>query len=337
MLVDDITITIKAGNGGNGASTFLRSRHQPKGGPDGGNGGNGGSIYFCGTDDITALQQFRFKKKIMGEDGISGRSQKLFGRNGHDITVYVPLGTTITDETFGDIYEITDTTTKVLVAAGARGGRGNAEFKSAVNQTPTYAETGRQTPVKTIHLVLKFIADVGLIGLPNAGKSSLLEALTAAHPKIGDYPFTTLEPNLGIMKGLVLADIPGLIEGASEGKGLGIKFLKHIEKTKVLLHCVDCTDPSPLKTYEVVREELGKYNPELLNKKEIILLTKSDLIDAKEMKKKVSLFKKMKKDIVTVSAIDDIALEELQKVIIKIVKMEKESVDYLTLGDNSNG
>lgn len=327
MLVDDITITLKAGNGGNGFSSFLRSRHQPKGGPDGGNGGNGGSIYFQGTDDITALTQFRYKKKVMAEDGIAGKSQKLFGRNGRDTIVYVPLGTHITDNTFGDEFEITDTTTPILVAHGGRGGRGNAEFKSAVNQTPTYAENGRQTPEKEVHLVLKFIADIGLIGLPNAGKSSLLEALTAAHPKIGDYPFTTLEPNLGVFSGKIIADIPGLIEGASEGKGLGIKFLKHIEKTKVLLHCIDTSQHDMWKAYTVVRNELKNYNKELLDKKEIILLTKSDLIDAKELKKKVALFKKHKKEVVTVSAIDDATLEELQKVIIKLVKMENESVD----------
>lgn len=271
MLLDDVTITVKGGNGGNGALSFLHSRHQPKGGPDGGNGGNGGSVFFQGTDDITALQQFRYKKKVVAPDGESGRGQKLFGHNGEDVTVFVPLGTKITDETFDESWEITDTTTRILVAHGGRGGRGNTEFKSATNQTPAYAEKGRIVPEKTVHLELKFIADIGLIGLPNAGKSSLLEALTNANPKIGDYPFTTLEPNLGVMHGKIIADIPGLIEGAHEGKGLGIRFLKHVERTRLLVHCIDSTSDDVLRDYETIRNELRSYSSELVKKKEIVV------------------------------------------------------------------
>lgn len=318
MLVDDVIITVKAGNGGRGSTSFLRSRHQPRGGPDGGNGGSGGSVYFRGTTDITALQQFQFKKKIFAENGLDGRGQKLFGRNGKDITVYVPVGTTITDLTYGDTWEVIDTKTQILVARGARGGRGNTEFKSATNQSPIYAENGKQTSIREIHLVLKFIADIGLIGLPNAGKSSLLEALTRAHPKIGDYPFTTLEPNLGVMAGLVLADIPGLIEGAHEGRGLGIKFLKHIEKTRLLIHCIDVTSKDLLSDYAVIRNELKRYDKMLAKKKEIILLTKIDLIEKEELDRKVDIFKKKSKKALGVSVIDDESLNKLAQMLQKI-------------------
>lgn len=236
MLIDNVTIQIKAGDGGDGASTFLRNGLTARGGPDGGNGGNGGNVYFQGSNNIRDLKEFRYKKKIQAEDGTPGRNQKMFGKNAPQLTVLVPLGTQITDETAGIVYEITDTTSPYLIALGGLGGRGNVEFKSATNQAPTFAEEGTKGEEKTLHLELKLIADIGLIGLPNAGKSSLLAVLTHANPKVGDYPFTTLEPNIGMLDTYALADIPGLIEGASHGKGLGIAFLKHIEKTKIIVH-----------------------------------------------------------------------------------------------------
>lgn len=241
MLVDNITLQIKAGNGGDGAATFLSNAQKVKGGPDGGNGGNGGNIYFQGSNNINDLRQFRFQKKMRADDGVAGKRRNLFGKNAPHMTVYLPMGTQITDTVSGAVLEITDTTTPILLAQGGKGGRGNNAFKSATNQAPKYAEKGTQGEEKTLLLELRLIADIGLIGLPNAGKSSLLASLTNATPKIANFPFTTLEPNIGMMGIYALADIPGLIEGASKGRGLGVSFLKHIEKTKVLAHCIDAT------------------------------------------------------------------------------------------------
>jgi len=313
MLVDNVTLHIKAGDGGNGAATFLRNGQTAKGGPDGGNGGNGGHVYFQGSNNINDLRQFRFEKKIRAADGIKGKRQKLFGKNADHLTIFVPLGTQITDTTSGRIVEITDTTTPVLLARGGKGGRGNTEFKSATNQAPMYAEKGTLGEEKDLLLELKLIADIGLIGLPNAGKSSLLAVLTHAHPKVGDYPFTTLEPNIGMLGKYALADIPGLIEGASQGKGLGVTFLKHIEKTKILLHCIESTDPDAGKTYTTVRHEFENYNISLLDKPEIILLTKTDLGDEKVITKNTKLFQKKGKQVLTCSIYDEESLDILKQ------------------------
>lgn len=315
MLVDNVSLYIKAGDGGNGALSFLRNGLTAKGGPDGGDGGNGGSIYFQASHNITDLREFRFKKKIVAIDGIPGKKKKLFGKNAPDVTIFVPIGTQITDTTTGKTYEITNTNTKVLLAHGGKGGRGNDRFKSATNQTPMFAEKGTLGERKDLLLELRLIADIGLIGLPNAGKSSLLAVLTHATPKIGDYPFTTLEPNIGVLteNTFMIADIPGLIEGASKGRGLGVTFLKHIEKTKLLIHCIDATDPEIEKTYQTVRAEFKAYNPLLLTKPEIILLTKIDLIDTKDLQKKIKLFQKKKKKILTCSIYDEKSLNLLKQ------------------------
>ncbi len=313
MLVDNVTLQIKAGNGGDGAATFLRNGLTSRGGPDGGNGGNGGNIYFQGSNNIRDLKEFRFKKKIRAEDGTPGRNQKMFGKNAQHTTVLVPLGTTITDMATGRVYEITDTVSPYLIALGGLGGRGNAEFKSATNQAPHYAEKGTKGEEKKLHLELRLIADIGLIGLPNAGKSSLLSVLTHANPKIGNYPFTTLEPNIGMLDHFAIADIPGLIEGASAGKGLGTAFLKHIEKTKMIVHCIDVTDPTPQKTYEIVRKEFAEYNKTLLEKPEIILFTKTDLVDEDILASKIKLFKKNHKHILHISVFDDKSIKQMRE------------------------
>lgn len=319
MLVDNITLHIKAGNGGNGAATFLRNSQTAKGGPDGGNGGNGGNIYFQGSHNVSDLRQFRFQKKIRAQDGIGGKKKKLFGKNAEHVTVFVPVGTRITDQASGEIIEITDTKTPILIATGGKGGKGNDEFKSATNQTPMFAETGGVGEEKDLLLELRIIAEIGLIGLPNAGKSSLLAVLTNATPKIGDYPFTTLEPNIGMLGKHPIADIPGLIEGASTGKGLGISFLKHIEKTKILIHCIDSTDENPKKAYETIHKEFEQYNELLLNKPEIILLTKTDLSDAKTVEKAKKVFEKMGKKVLTSSIYDAESLEKLKQEIEKLL------------------
>ena len=315
MLIDEAAIFIKAGNGGNGSANLKRNAQTAKGGPDGGNGGNGGNVFVQGVDDITGLSEFRYKKKVIAEDGIKGSKQNLYGRNGKDLIIMLPLGTQITDAKTKEVIEILNSTDKILVAKGGKGGRGNNEFKTATNQTPIYAEKGELGEEKNLYLELKLIADIGLIGLPNSGKSSLLSVLTNAHPKIGDYPFTTLEPNLGVMNGLIIADIPGLIEGASGGKGLGDKFLKHVEKTRILIHCIDIQSVNLIKDYETIRGELGIYSKILLEKKEIVLLTKSDLLEEKQIEEKLKIAKKANKDAFTVSIYDEDSILSLKKTI----------------------
>ncbi|EKD65220.1 MAG: GTPase ObgE [uncultured bacterium] len=321
MLIDEITIKVKAGNGGNGASTFHSTRWQPKGGPDGGNGGNGGSIYFVGINDITSLSQFRYKKEIRAENGIDGKNRKMYGKNASPLIVKVPIGTEITDIHSDTAISVNDEDTKHLIVKGGTGGRGNTEFKSATNQTPTYAEKGEIGEEKTLHLVLKIIADVGLIGLPNAGKSSLLSSITNAHPKIADYPFTTLEPNLGAMSKLIIADIPGLIEGASKGKGLGTSFLKHIQKTKILLHCIDPTSDDIVKDYKTIRKELKDFAKELFEKREMIVVTKADLVDEKRTKEVEKKLKMSNKNLIFTSIFNDQLLSKLKDKIFDLVKV----------------
>jgi len=312
MLVDNINLVIKAGNGGDGAVSFLRNESTAKGGPDGGNGGNGGSIYFQGSTNINDLREFRYKKKIAAESGIPGKHKNLFGKNAQSLTIHLPLGTRITDMSSGEVTEIVDTITPFLAARGGKGGRGNTEFKSATNQTPRFAERGTQGEEKKLLLELRIIADVGLIGLPNAGKSSLLSVLTNATPKIGDYPFTTLEPNIGMMGKNAIADIPGLIEGASKGKGLGVEFLKHIEKTKILVHCIDASTEDAQKAYSTVRNEFKQYNTSLLEKPEIVLLTKTDLASKDRIKENAKILKKTGKKVLNASIYDPKSLEALK-------------------------
>ncbi|MBI4080522.1 MAG: GTPase ObgE [Candidatus Levybacteria bacterium] len=324
MLVDEVKIIVKAGNGGNGSVHFRRNAQTPKGGPDGGNGGNGGNVYLIGVSDVNALAEFRYKKIIKAEDGVAGGRQDMHGRNGKDLIISIPVGTRVTVEETGIVYEIDASKEPLLIAKGGKGGLGNTTFKTATNQTPQYAESGEVGEQRTIIFELRLIADIGLIGLPNAGKSSLLSLLTNARPKIGNYPFTTLEPNLGVMpvrqsfaqanadgQNIVLADIPGLIEGASVGKGLGAKFLKHVEKTHVLLHCIDSTTEDVKKAYASVRKELEAYSEALQQKKEIVLLTKADLVTEKEKQKKMTQLGSLKKEILSVSVYDQKSIDAL--------------------------
>lgn len=325
MLVDDVTISIEAGNGGNGSMSLRRNAQTARGGPDGGNGGNGGSVYIQGIDDILGLAEFRFKKLIKAEDGIKGAKQNLFGRAGKDTVIRIPVGTVITDTQTGEQWEVTDTETKLLIAQGGIGGRGNNEFKTATNQTPRYAEKGTPGQARIVKLELKIIADIGFIGLPNAGKSSLLKSLTNANPKIGNYPFTTLEPHLGMLSNIAMADIPGLIEGAHEGRGLGIQFLRHVEKTKLLVHCIDITSPKPIADYTTIRNELSSYNKALIEKPEVIVLTKTDLTTEKEAEKVLKKMQKKNRDVLLVSVINDAQLDKLKRFLIQFVKDQSAS------------
>lgn len=319
MFVDTVSIIVRAGSGGDGAATLSRTAKTSKGGPDGGNGGNGGNVYFQGSHNLTDLRQFRYKKKIVAENGINGGGKNAFGRNAPHITIELPWGTKVTDLVTGQTYEIMDTSAPVLIAQGGIGGRGNVAFKSATNRTPREFEIGTKGQERTLHLDLRLIAQVGLIGLPNAGKSSLLAVLTSATPKIGSYAFTTLDPTVGMLERYTIADLPGLIEGASTGKGLGIKFLKHIEKTKMLVHCIDSTQDHPEKAYEVVAQEFAEFNPHLLEKPEIILLTKVDLVDKKLVKKLITLFQKKGKTVRTSSIYDSKSISRLKEYLLTML------------------
>lgn len=278
-LIDEVRITIKGGDGGDGLVHFYTDASRSKGGPDGGNGGNGGSVYFEGVSDITKLNQFRHSKVYSAQNGQPGGRNQRSGKKGNDLIIPVPVGTVVNYDN-GSSVEVLKVGQKILMAKGGSGGRGNFVFRSATNQTPKQAEPGFKCQPKKLFLQLKLIAQIGLIGLPNAGKTSLLNELTRANAKVANYAFTTLEPNLGISRsGHVIADIPGLIEGAAVGRGLGVKFLKHIERTKLLVHCVSVESSNPLKDYQTVRTELANYSSTLAQKPEIIVLTKSDLID----------------------------------------------------------
>lgn len=313
MLIDEATIEIKAGDGGDGKISFRREKFIPKGGPDGGNGGTGGDFYFIGSRDLGALRLFRYQKKFSAEDGQAGEKKKKTGKDGQDKVIALPSGTLIKDLETGETWEINKPEDKYLMAKGGKGGLGNWEFRSATNQTPRFAEKGTPGQKRKLFLELRLIADIGLIGLPNAGKSSLLNELTRTKVKVAAYPFTTLEPNLGVMDGLILADLPGLIEGASKGKGLGFKFLRHIKKTKLLVHCISLETSDALEDYQVVRKELGEYEKELLEKPEIILLTKADLVDPLVLKENKKELRQTEEEILDCSIYDDQGLALLKK------------------------
>lgn len=315
MLIDDITITMQAGNGGNGAVSYRKEKFVPRGGPDGGNGGWGGSIDVVGVNDIAALRSFRYKKEIKAQNGEHGRGKKQHGARGADLIIPIPIGSILTDTLTGDVWEINNPGDTYTIVRGGRGGRGNWEFKSSTDKAPDFAEEGRPGKFRTIHINLQFIADVGLIGLPSAGKSSLLNALTNTDVKVADYPFTTLEPHLGMLGRTILADIPGLIEGAHSGKGLGVKFLKHIEKTSLLLHCIDGTSNDVIADYHTIRNELAAYNEKLVEKEEVIVLTKSDMLAADEIEKKKKELLTFEKKVLVTSIIDDASLKKLKEAI----------------------
>jgi len=315
MIVDDVSLTVTAGKGGDGHVSFRREKFIPRGGPDGGNGGKGGDVYFVGVSDLSALRQFRYKKHIKGHNGEHGKTKKRYGKDAEDIDIKIPIGTTVANVDSGESFSIDTVGQRELIARGGRGGRGNYEFLSNENRVPTEFEVGKEGHEKNIHLSLHFIADVGLIGLPSAGKSSLLNVLTHAEVKVGNYPFTTLEANLGEMEGIIIADIPGLILGAHEGKGLGIKFLKHIEKTKILIHCIDATSTDVVGDYHIIRTELKEFSASLIEKKEIILLTKADLVDAEVIKEQTKALEKCAEKIISTSIIDDESINELKVLI----------------------
>lgn len=320
MLVDEVTVQLEAGRGGKGAVAFNKTRLNL--GPTGGDGGRGGNIYFEGVSDINALQYFSGKPVIRAEAGKDGRGQFLDGKSGPDLILKVPAGTTIHNLETGFTKEITKIGERLLVAGGGTGGRGNFKFRGPSNTSPKQSEEGTAGDIVNYTLSLRLIADVGLVGLPNAGKSSLLNELTRARSKVANYAFTTLEPHLGAYHGLIIADIPGLIEGASEGKGLGFKFLKHIERTKTLFHLVSAESEDPVHDYKIVRSELEAYNSALVKEDEKIFLTKSDAVSPEVLKTHVAAFKKIKKTVTPISILDNKSLEEVRK-ILNVIKSKK--------------
>ncbi len=300
--IDEALIHVKAGDGGNGCISFRREKYVPKGGPDGGDGGKGGDVYLVATSSKHTLLDFHYRRVFKAGRGQHGRGKNQHGRSGNDIYIPVPVGTVVKDAITGEVLaDLVEDGQKWLAARGGRGGRGNARFATSTNQAPRFAEEGEKGEERDLKLELKLLADVGIVGFPNAGKSTLISVISEAKPKIADYPFTTLTPQLGVVsvdsdRTFVVADIPGLIEGAHKGAGLGIQFLKHIERTRVIIHLIDISsiDPSdPLKPYRAIREELRNFNPLLLEKPEVVALNKIDLMgDRKEIDKLLDIYKK---------------------------------------------
>lgn len=287
--IDYVKIYCRSGNGGKGSTHFHREKFVPKGGPDGGDGGRGGHIILKGSKDYWTLLHLKYQRHIFAGHGGDGSSSRSFGKDGEDKTIIVPCGTIACDALTGEfLCDITEDGQEVILIKGGRGGLGNWHFRTSTNQTPRYAQPGEPFTEKEIILELKVLADVGLVGFPNAGKSTLLSVVSAAKPKIANYPFTTLTPNLGIVeyrdyRSFCIADIPGIIEGAAEGKGLGVRFLRHIERNSILLFMVAADSDDIVKDYEILLDELRKYNPELLNKKRILAISKADIIDEELM------------------------------------------------------
>lgn len=332
QFIDESKIHLKAGDGGNGASSFRREKFVPRGGPDGGDGGRGGSIIFECTKDLNTLIDFRFQQHFIAKSGIKGHGANRNGLSGNDMILKVPMGTQVFLEDESEM--ITDLMIdgeRVVIAKGGRGGLGNANFKSSTNRAPTYAQKGEEGQSLVVVLKLKLLSDSGLLGMPNAGKSTFLAATTRAKPKIADYPFTTLKPQLGVVyvdkHEFVLADIPGLIKGASEGKGLGDRFLKHIERCGVLLHLIDGSAEDVVDNYRVIRGEISGYSPELLQKSEVIALNKIDMLSAEEIKEKTKKLKDFlkksgvkKPQVFTISGVSGEGVEEVLRELYKRIE-----------------
>jgi GTP-binding protein len=318
MLIDDITIRVVAGNGGDGMVAFNKNLMSL--GPTGAAGGTGGSVYVEGVSDLGALTRLRNAKVFEAESGDVGGRQFNDGQDGEDLTIYVPVGTVIHNLDTKTESEITKIGERLLIANGGRGGKGNFHYRSSTNTSPKQSQKGEPGEKWTVRLELKLIADVGLIGLPNAGKSSLLNELTRAKSKVANYAFTTLEPNLGVYYDLILADVPGIIEGASSGKGLGIKFLRHVERTNTLFHLISAESTDPARDYKIIRKELGDYNRALLDKKEYLFVSKSDMVSGTALKEKTAKLKKLNPNVITLSIHDIESLEKVKKILNQIIQ-----------------
>jgi len=329
--VDYVKLTVKSGKGGRGSTHLRREKYVPKGGPDGGDGGDGGNIIVVGDSNLWTLQSFRFKKHFKAGNGGDGSGSKKSGLSGKNIFIKVPLGTIVKDSiTEKTILEINEDKEEIILLRGGKGGLGNSHFKSPTNQTPRYSQSGLTGQELQITLELKVLADVGLVGYPNAGKSTLLSVLSDAKPKIADYEFTTLKPNLGIVsmsdyRSFVMADIPGIIEGASEGRGLGHYFLRHIERNSILLYIIPVDSKNVKKDFEILKKELIKYNPELADKDFIIAFSKSDLMDEELLQEFQNILKKEFKSIpfIIFSSVSSYGINSLKEMLWKILNQKK--------------
>lgn len=322
-MIDTAKIEVRAGKGGAGSASLRREKYIPKGGPDGGDGGDGGDIVCLATREINTLTDFHRLTKYKAPDGEAGQKKKMHGAGGKDLVIRVPVGTILRDSRERTVADLTCDGEKVVLARGGRGGKGNVHFATATHQTPREFEPGQEGDEAKLGLELKLLADVGLIGLPNAGKSTLLSVLTNAKPKIADYPFTTLEPILGVAHHkkitYVIADIPGLIEGAAGGKGLGDQFLRHVERTKVLVHLVRADSDDPAGDYGIIRKELELFSPSLTRKKEIVVLSQADRVSSIMLRASARALKKTSSNIIALSARGHLHLDDLRDKIIELL------------------
>ncbi len=349
MFLDKARIKILSGKGGNGIVAWRREKYVDKGGPAGGNGGKGGDIYLVATEDMTTLMDFKFQSVFKAENGENGYIKTQHGKCGKDLYIKLPVGTVVRDAATNKIIADMNTPEQtVMVAKGGRGGRGNACFATAQKRAPQFCEPGENGIERTLELELKLIADVGLLGMPNAGKSTFISAVSSAKPKIADYPFTTIVPHLGVVKkdkgdGFVIADIPGLIEGASEGIGLGHEFLRHVERCRFLIHLVDLTEENPVKNYNIINEELRKHSQRLAEVYQVIALNKIDAVDEEISKKYYNEFKKISDDVFLISAAARTNLDEFMYFVAQkteeipkpVIEVEVEEDDGATDNDDS--
>lgn len=334
QFLDKSRIKVLSGAGGNGMVAWRREKYVDKGGPAGGDGGLGGDVYFVADENLSTLMDFKYKSVFKAEPGVNGRSKSQHGRCGKDLRIKVPVGTMIRDLKSGNIIaDLVNHGDEVLVAKGGRGGRGNARFATSQKRAPQFCEPGEPSIERDLELELKLIADVGLLGMPNAGKSTFISTISSAKPKIADYPFTTLVPNLGVVRkptgdGFVVADIPGLIEGASEGIGLGHEFLRHVERCRFLVHIVDLTQLNPMENYKKINEELAKHSERLANLYQIVALNKIDALEPEYVQEHVNEFKEVANDIFTISAVTGEGVEELKNFITqKVDEIPKPTFD----------
>lgn len=326
--IDEAKFYVKAGDGGNGCVSFRREKYVPKGGPNGGDGGNGGDVIIQASKKLHSLIDFKYRSHFKAERGMHGQGKDMHGKSGKDCIMTVPAGSVIKDsDTHEILADLVHDGDSFLAAKGGIGGKGNTHFASGTNRTPRIATKGKQGEEKWLIVELKLLADIGLIGLPNAGKSTLLSQLSAANPKIADYPFTTLEPQLGVLhlpmrESCIIADIPGLVEGASEGIGLGHTFLRHVERTRILIHVIDAASETAVPDFKIINNELEKYKKELIDRKHVIVLNKTDLIDTKRLASLEQFFTMKKMVTVTVSAKHGTNIDELKETIGNLLGIE---------------
>ncbi len=324
--IDEAKFFVKAGDGGNGCVSFRREKYVPKGGPNGGDGGKGGNVLIRAKNSLNSLIDFRFRSHFKAERGEHGKGKDMHGRSGKDCIIEVPVGSVIKDAESGEILaDIAVDGESVIVARGGSGGMGNPHFASGTNRTPRIATNGETGEEFWLKIELKLIADIGLVGLPNAGKSTLLSMLSSANPKIASYPFTTLEPQLGVLqykffKPCIIADIPGLVEGAHNGIGLGHKFLRHIERTSMFLHVIDAADENVIKNFETISSELFLYKEELADRFQILVLNKRDLLDEATLKKLENYFQQLGQNVITVSGVTGEGIDSLKKLVVETLE-----------------